>query len=165
MRWLRHLCQRQAGHWFDEPALQRITTAIANGEQRHAGQLVLAVEADLGWCALWRGDTPRQRAERAFARLGVWDTERNTGVLLYLLLADHAIEVVADRGLQGRITAVQWQAVCDRLRARVQGGTALADAVELAVGELSDLMARALPADIDQEADRRPGLGDRPHLL
>lgn len=163
MRWLRHLCMRPASHWFDEPALAAITAAIADGERRHAGQLVLAVEADLGWRALWRGDTPRQRAERAFARLRVWDTEDNNGVLLYLLLADHAIELVADRGLQGRVTGAQWQAVCLRLRERAQGGMALAAAVEQAIVEVSDLLAAVVPRT--PGTGPADGLADRPHLL
>lgn len=164
MRWLRHLCMRPASHWFDEPVLAAITAAIAAGEQRHAGQLVLAVEAELGWRALWRGDTARQRAEQAFARLRVWDTAGNDGVLLYLLLADHAIEVVADRGLHGRVDAQQWQQVCDRLRERVAAGTALASAVEQAVVELSALLATVVPRTAGQASDGN-GLGDRPHLL
>lgn len=163
MRWLRHLCMRPAGHWFDEPALAAITAAIAAGEQRHAGQLVLAVEAELGWRALWRGDTPRQRAEQAFSRLRVWDTEDNNGVLLYLLLADHAIEVVADRGLQGRVTEAQWQQVCSRLRERVRGGMGLAAAVEQAIVELSDLLAVVMPGQAG--VGPADALGDRPHLL
>ena len=163
MRWLRHLCMRPATHWFDEAALTAITAAIAAGEQRHAGQLVLAVEAELGWRALWRGDTARQRAEQAFARLRVWDTVGNDGVLLYLLLADHAVEVVADRGLQ-HISAAQWQSVCDRLRERVQAGTPLAAAVEQAVVELSGLLAAAVPRQPGL-AEAGPGLADRPHLL
>ena len=79
-----------------------ITEAIAAGEQRHGGQVMFAVEADLPLAALWHKVTPRQAAEQAFARLRTWDTAHNNGVLIYLLLADHAIEIVADRGLHGR---------------------------------------------------------------
>ena len=164
MRWLRHLCMPTAQRWFGPESLQSITQAIADGEQRHRGQLVLAVEADLEWGALWRGESARQRAERAFALLKVWDTPGNDGVLLYLLLADHAIEVVADRGLSGLIAAEQWQQICDRLRERVRQRMPLAEATQRAVEEMSDLLARVLPA-IPGDADRDAGLPDRPHLL
>jgi len=164
MRWLRHLFMPSAQRWFGQTQLQAITQAIAAGERRHRGQLVLAVEADLGWGALWRGETARQRAERAFALLKVWDTAGNDGVLLYLLLADHAIEVVADRGLDGLVTPAQWQQVCERLRQRVREQMPLAEAVQQAVEEISDLLATALPA-VDGKARGQPGLPDRPHLL
>lgn len=164
MRWLRHLCMPSAQRWFGQAQLQAITQAIAAGERGHCGQLVLAVEADLGWGALWRGETARQRAERAFALLKVWDTPGNDGVLLYLLLADHAIEVVADRGLAGLITAAQWQQVCDRLRERVRQQMPLAEAVQRAVEEMSGLLATALPAIAGQQ-ETDAGLPDRPHLL
>ena len=164
MRWLRHLCMPSAQRWFGQQQLQAITQAIAAGECRHRGQLLLAVEADLGWGALWRGETARQRAERAFSLLKVWDTAGNDGVLLYLLLADHAIEVVADRGLAGLVTPAQWQQVCERLRQRVRQQMPLAEAVTLAVEEMSDLLATALPA-IAGQARADAGLPDRPHLL
>lgn len=164
MRWLRHLCARSAQHWFAADRLQAITQAIAAGERRHRGQLVLAVEADLGWGALWRRQTPRQRAERAFALLKVWDTPGNDGVLLYLLLADHAIEVVADRGVAGLVHAQQWQEVCDRLRERVREQMPLADAVLLAVEEMSQLLSEALPV-IPGSLAPASVLPDQPHLL
>jgi uncharacterized membrane protein len=164
MRWLRHLCMPSAQRWFGRAPLQAITQAIADGERRHRGQLVLAVEADLEWGALWRGETARQRAERAFALLKVWDTPGNDGVLLYLLLADHAIEVVADRGLSGLIAPEQWQQVCDRLRERVRQQMPLAEATQRAVEEMSDLLATALPA-IPGDVGRDAGLPDRPYLL
>ena len=163
MRWIRHLCAPSAQRVFTQAALDAISQVIAEGERRHGGQLVLAVEADLGWQSLARGQTPRQRAERAFALLKVWDTPGNHGVLLYLLLADHAVEVVADRGLRGLISAQQWQQVCDRLRERVRGHMPLADAVALALGEMSDLLAGVLPPAADGQAGE--GLQDRPHLL
>ena len=163
MRWIRHLCAPSAQRVFTQASLDVISQTIAEGERRHGGQLVLAVEADLGWRALARGDTPWQRAERAFALLKVWDTPGNHGVLLYLLLADHAVEVVADRGLRGRISAQQWQQVCDRLRERVRGHMSLAEAVALALGEMSDLLAGVLPPAEDGQAGE--GLQDQPHLL
>jgi uncharacterized membrane protein YgcG len=101
MRWLRHLFARSAASRFPPASLQRIAAAIAAGEQRHTGQVVFAVEPALRLAALRRGRDARHRAEQLFARLRVWDTQHNNGVLIYLLLADHRIEVVADRAASG----------------------------------------------------------------
>ncbi|MCC2675141.1 MAG: hypothetical protein K0R58_2088, partial [Ramlibacter sp.] len=64
---------------------------------------------------LWRDATPRDRAISMFGKLGVWDTEQNNGVLIYLLLAEHAIEIVADRGLSRHVGAAQWQQIVQRM--------------------------------------------------
>lgn len=161
-RWLRHLCSPSAPRLFPEAALERITQAIAAGETTHGGQLVFAVEESLGCGALWHGDTSRQCAERAFALLRVWDTPGNNGVLLYLLLADHAVEVVADRGYDGRVQSAQWQQCCDMLRQRVAQGQPLGTAVEACIADLSALMAGAMPP-----GERVPasGLPDHPRFL
>lgn len=161
MRWLRHLCTGSARRHFPEPVLQRITAAIAGGESLHGGQLMFAVESDLPWRALWRGDSPRQRAERAFARLRTWDTADNNGVLLYLLLADHAIEIVADRGYAGKIAPAQWQQVCAQMRQQLAAGGAMEAVVVEAVVQLSALMAAHMPPG----PANGPGLPDRPQLL
>ena len=162
-RWFRHLCAPSASRLFPAATLERITQAIAAGETTHGGQLVFAVEESLGGAALWHGDTPRQCAERAFSLLRVWDTAGNNGVLLYLLLADHAIEVVADRGYDGLVHTDQWQQCCERLRGQVAGGKPLGIAVEDCIVELSALMAGALPPLQGQE--REIGLPDHPRFL
>src|SRR5690606_35682461 len=96
--------------------------------------------------ALWQGISPRQRAEHAFAILRTWDTHANNGVLIYLLLADHAIEIVADRGLREVVDAARWQDVCDHLREQLQQGDREA-AVLAAVAEVSRLLAAHFPPD------------------
>ena len=80
-------------------ALARIEARVAESEKRHSGEIRVVVEAGLPFSYLRRNATPRDRAVALFGKLGVWDTERNNGVLIYLLLAEHAIEIVADRGL------------------------------------------------------------------
>ena len=80
-------------------ALARIEARVAASEKRHSGEIRVVVEAGLPFSYLRRGATPRERAVALFGKLGVWDTERNNGVLIYLLLAERAIEIVADRGL------------------------------------------------------------------
>ena len=95
MRLFRHLFARSAQSWLPEDAMARITQAIDAGELRHSGEICFAVEPALHWRHILRGTDPRARAEQAFAKLRVWDTEANTGVLLYVLLADHRLEIVA----------------------------------------------------------------------
>lgn len=96
---------------LDAAALQRLQDRIAASEARHSGEIRLCVEASLPLSYLWRDATPRQRALTLFGKLGVWDTDANNGVLIYLMLAEHAIEIVADRGLNPYIDAAAWQAL------------------------------------------------------
>ncbi len=100
---------------FDEAALSAIEKAITDTEKTHGGEIRVALEASLDPGELFSGLTPRQRALQAFAQLGVWDTELNNGVLIYVLWADHDVEIVADRGFNGRVTAQQWSDVCQRM--------------------------------------------------
>lgn len=162
MRWLRHVFAPSAQAAFPEASLDRIAHAIAEGERHHDGQVMFAVESDLPLSALWKGVSPRQRAEHAFAVLRTWDTEANNGVLVYLLLADHAIEIVADRGLATHVDTAQWQLVCDHLREQLASGDR-EGAVLAAVAEMSQLLAVHFPPD--PQRPRRNELPDRPQLL
>lgn len=103
-------------------ALTRLSARVTESELRHSGEIRLCVEASLPLSYLWRGAHARERAVTLFGKLRVWDTEHNNGVLIYLLLAEHAIEIVADRGLNLRVSAAQWQTVIDGLRSSLQGG-------------------------------------------
>jgi uncharacterized membrane protein len=162
MRLFRHLFARSARHLFPEEALQRIADAIAEGERRHRGEVVFAVESDLPVSALLTGLQPRERAEEVFVRLRVWDTEANNGVLIYLLLADHRIEIVADRGLRDRVGDTQWRDVCGRIEEGMRAGRA-AQAVVAGIQAVSDLLAEHFPqADGGRDADELP---NRPHML
>ena len=98
-------------------ALARIEARVAESEKRHSGEIRVVVEAGLPLSYLRRNATPRDRAVKLFGKLGVWDTERNNGVLIYLLLAEHAIEIVADRGLSRRVPPGEWQAMVQRMGA------------------------------------------------
>lgn len=112
LRWWRHL-------WLDEadarravggPAgLQRLTDVVADSETRHCGEIRLCIEASLPWRYLRRGDSAQVRARAMFSKLEVWDTEQNNGVLVYALLADRALEIVADRGVQARVRPGEWE--------------------------------------------------------
>lgn len=102
--------------------LERLAARVAASERHHSGQIRICIEAALPASYLWRldrqnplNDLIRQRAIALFGKLRVWDTEDNNGVLIYLLLAEQAIEIVADRGLTRHVTAPQWQAMITRM--------------------------------------------------
>ncbi len=117
---------------LDTAALGRLQASVAASEQRHSGEIRLCVEAGLPLADLWRSTTPRQRAVTLFGTLGVWDTEHNNGVLIYLLLAEHAIEIVADRGLAREVPQAHWAAVLGGMRGAFRAGrfeTGLAEAI------------------------------------
>ncbi|HSR65479.1 MAG TPA: TPM domain-containing protein [Xanthomonadaceae bacterium] len=162
MRLLRHLFAPSAQRLFPAATMDRIAAAIAEGERRHAGQVLFAVEPALHWRAVLAGVDARRSAEHAFARLRAWDTEANNGVLLYLLLADHRIEIVADRGLRGVVDESHWRAICERMEVGLRGGDAEA-AVIGAVGALSDLLTHHFPAPAGGKAGNE--LPDRPQIL
>lgn len=116
-RILRHL---MTGAWqlrraFPPESLRRIEAAIHAAESRHDGQIRFAVEASLELPALLRRLSARERALEVFSQLRVWDTEHNNGVLIYLLLADRDVEIVADRGVHRQVGNVRWEAICRRM--------------------------------------------------
>lgn len=162
MRWLRHLFARPARATFPAAELQRISAAVAEGELRHRGEVCFAVEAALELPALWARIDARARAHQVFAQLRVWDTEANNGVLVYLLLADHRIEIVADRGLAGRVSDAQWRGVCQLMEERMRAGEP-GDAAVAGVAAVGDLLAAHFPRAAG-EADENE-LPDAPHVL
>ena len=103
-------------------ALARLEARVAASESRHSGEIRLCVEAGLPLSYLWRDATPRQRAVTLFGKLRVWDTEHNNGVLIYLLLAERAIEIVADRGLTRHVPQTSWDALIAGMRDNFRGG-------------------------------------------
>jgi uncharacterized membrane protein len=105
-----------------KPALARLQARVAASEQHHSGEIRLCVEAGLPLSYLWRDATPRQRAVTMFGKLGVWDTEQNNGVLIYLLLAEHAIEIVADRGIVRQVPQAHWDALVAGMRTAFSAG-------------------------------------------
>ena len=109
-------------HWsarraFPPSSLHHIEQAIAAGERAHSGQLRFVVEPALPLPSVLRGEAPRERALEVFGRLRIWDTEQNCGVLIYLLLADKAVEIVADRGIHRRVGDQSWGTICRRMEA------------------------------------------------
>ena len=123
-RWLRHAfwARGKLARAFPAEALKAIEDAIARSELTHSGEIRFAIEGALEPHEVWAGKTPRARAVEVFARLGVWDTEANNGVLIYLLLADRDVEIVADRGLNGRVSEAEWSAVCATMEDHLRSG-------------------------------------------
>ncbi len=146
-RFARHLLTtRRVVHGaFPPAALQAIERAIRASEARHSGQIRFAVEGALDGGPLFQGQSPRERAIELFARLRVWDTERNNGLLIYLLLADRAVEIVADRGIHARVGAAQWHAVCQKMEAAFRQGRYEGGVLE-GVQAVTEHLAQHFPA-------------------
>lgn len=110
----RHLIHHrwQVTRLFPPPVLARIEQAIKDSETRHCGQLRFVVEGALDGGPLFRNQPARERALDLFAHLRIWDTEDNNGVLIYLLLADRDVEIIADRGIDAKVGAAGWEAIC-----------------------------------------------------
>ena len=129
---------------FKKQAMACIRDAITAAELGHAGEIRFAVEAALPMRALLKRTDARSRALALFSHLRLWDTEANTGVLLYLLWADRAIEIVADRGIAALVPAAQWESICAEVRDGLRN-THPADAVIAGIARIGDLLRAALP--------------------
>ena len=136
-----HLSVKRA---FPPAALARIEQAITAGERMHRGQVCFAVEGALPPLRVLRKLTPRERALEVFGLLRVWDTEENAGVLIYLLLADRDVEIVADRGIDREVPAGAWQAICARMEAAFRDAR-LVDGVVVGIEEIAALLAAHFP--------------------
>lgn len=160
MNFLRALKHMASTGWglrraFDEPVRAAIEQAITESESLHGGEIRFALEDNLHVRALWCNTTPRQRALQVFSHLGVWDTQRNNGVLIYVLWADHDVEIVADRAFAELVTEQEWREVCHRMEelfAQDQPRQAAVAGVQ-AVGRL---IARHFPAADRNELPNPP---------
>jgi uncharacterized membrane protein len=162
MRVLSHLLSNR---WtltrrFPPAALDSIETAVVESEARHRGEVRFAIEAGLDIAALWRDKTARDRAHEVFAELEVWDTREKNGVLIYVLLAERDVEIVADRGLDERVGAGEWQAVCAAIEQAFREGRWRDGALEGVAG-VTRLLAREFPS-AGANADELP---NRPRIL
>lgn len=124
--------------------LARLASRVSASEQRHTGEIRICVEAGLPLSYLLRNASARERAVMLFGKLRVWDTEHNNGVLIYLLLADHAIELVADRGVNARVSPAEWQATVTHLGTALQAGQVEAGLMA-ALEEVSAVLVRHFP--------------------
>lgn len=149
---------------FHDAMLARIEDAIAHGEHTHAAELRIAIEASLPLRDVWRGRTPRDRALEVFGALRVWDTAANNGVLLYVLWADRAVEIVADRAAASAIAPVHWREVCDLLAAAYRSGD-FTQGTTVAIERIHTLLTGAFPVAADGAGGGVNELPDRPAIL
>ena len=145
---------------FPAATLDALQSRIAGAEKRHGGEIRLVIEAELTTAQLWREMTSRERARQVFAEQGVWNTANNNGVLIYLLLADRRVEVVADRGIDARVEPAQWEAVCRMMESHFREGR-FDDGAAAGIDAVSDLLASHFPAT----GERPNELEDRPSLI
>lgn len=145
---------------FPPAVLRSIEQSIHTSETTHAGELRFVVEGALDGAPLLRGQTARERAIDLFARLRIWDTEHNTGVLIYVLLADRRVEIVADRGIHARAGAHAWATICRGMETRFGAG-------DFSGGAVSGIEAvtRLLACHFPQRPDDRNELPDAPLVL
>ena len=157
-RWLDDSDTRRA---VPPELLHRLTRRVAASEQRHTGEVRICVEAGLPLSYLWRGAKARERAVMMFGKLRVWDTEHNNGVLIYLLLADRSVELVADRGLNQHVSAAQWQAMVHDFGKALHDGR-YEDGLTQALEEVSAVLVQHFP--LAQGELRRNELPNAPML-
>ena len=161
-RILRHLLtgRRKLHLTFPASALQQIEDAIAASEKKHAGQVRFAVEHALELAPLLRGQTARAKAIELFSLLRVWDTEHNSGVLIYLLLADRSIEIVADRGINHHVREEGWRDICGAAESLFRRG-------EMGAGVLRtiELVTERLAAHFPPAAGQLDELSNEPVVL
>lgn len=145
-RLLRHrwLDETDAARALGKGALARLEARVRESERHHSGEIRVSVEAGLPLSYLWRGATPRQRAITLFGKLRVWDTEHNNGVLIYLLLAERAIEIVADRGLVRHVPPEQWAGLVGGMREAFRAGR-FEQGLNEAVDDVDALLRRHFP--------------------
>lgn len=170
-RWLDESDTRRA---VPPDLVERLRQRVAASERHHGGQIRICVEAGLPLSYLWRHarrGTPlrqviRERAVTLFGKLRVWDTERNNGVLIYLLLAEHAIELVADRGLHPQVSPADWQAMVQRMGRAFHEGR-FEEGLTQALEEVSAVLVAGFPRESGDAATERPDneLPDTPVLV
>lgn len=161
-RFIKHLT---AGRWqvarcFPKHSMDRIASAIGQSESHHTGELRFAVEAGLDWQDLLAGVSPHERALQVFSQLRVWDTEHNSGVLVYLLLADRQVEIVADRGIHARVGEANWKTICRAMEQKFRAGEFESGVLE-GIAAITALLQQHFPA---QGANPNE-LSDRPVTL
>lgn len=157
-RWLQNLTTSDLSlrRHFPAPSLAAIDAAIAASEKQHRAEIRCALEAALSAGDLFRGLESAGRAAEVFANLRVWDTAENNGVLLYVLLAEHRIEIVADRGFSAQVPAAVWQEICTEMAARFASGGYEAGVLG-ALAKIGKIACQYFPgqgADVNELPDR-----------
>jgi uncharacterized membrane protein len=141
---------------FPSHALTAIEDAVEASETHHRAEIRVAIEVALDLRTLWRVRTPRERALEVFGELGVWNTSERNGVLIYVLLAERDVEIVADRGFDGRVTDAEWRAVCEAIEREFAQGR-WRDGVLRGIEATTQLLTREFKAsgpNLNEQLDR-----------
>jgi uncharacterized membrane protein len=152
-------------HWrvrriFPRKVLAAIEQAIKAGEATHSGQLRFVVEGALDGKPLFKNQSARERALDIFSHFRIWDTAHNNGVLIYLLLADRKVEIVADRGIDARVDAAGWQKICAEMETDFRSGN-----FEAGVIKGIEAVSRQLAAHFPKHGAGRNELPDAPVVI
>ena len=132
------------GRRFPSHALTAIEEAIEASEKLHRAEIRVAVEVALDVREMWRVRSVRERALEVFTDLGVWDTRERNGVLIYVLLAERDVEIVADSGFDGRVEESEWLAVCRVIGREFEAGR-WRDGVLRGIEAIGVLLSREFP--------------------
>jgi uncharacterized membrane protein len=162
-RFLRHLAcdHTSARRAFPPAAMSRIEAAVAEGERHHRGQVCVVIEASLPLVRVLKRLSPRARALEVFAAMHVWDTEENCGVLVYLLLADRDVEIVADRGIHAMVGDKAWEGICREMEVAFRDRR-FVDGVAAGIAKINALLGEHFPRTSGAGANELP---DRPVIL
>jgi uncharacterized membrane protein len=165
-RIFRHLTTGQSSgkKAFPLETLQAIQTTIAEGEALHRAEVRLIVEPSLDLNAAWTGMTSRERAGELFTEYRIWDTEENCGVLIYINLADHQVEIIADRGIARCVPSSGWQAVCRTMTSGF-AQQIYHDSTIAGLKQLNALLREHFPDSASQQNDQNNQLPNQPILL
>ncbi|WP_333874887.1 TPM domain-containing protein [Methylobacter sp.] len=158
-RWFRHafILPWRWRMLFPKAVLGEIEEAVKHSEHQHGGELRFAVENALALGQVWRGISARQRAIDVFSNLRVWDTEQNSGVLIYLLLADREVHIIADRGIAKYVEQVEWDAIAKAMQKEFKRGNFLSGSLQ-GIEHITVLLATHFPpgADNPNELSNKP---------
>lgn len=135
---------------FSKAALHRIEQVIAASEKTHNGEIRFVVEGDLHPLAILQGVSPRDRAIALFSQLGIWDTEQNNGVLIYLLMSDHDVEILADRGINRHLGQHGWECIIKVMQDKFRQGQ-FEEGVIYGITEIGQSLQQYFPATPDDK--------------
>lgn len=161
-RIVRHLLtsHAQVRRRFPHKTLLAIEQAIKASEASHLGEIRFVVEAALDGMPLFKGHSARNRAIEVFSQLRIWDTEQNNGILIYLLLADRDVEIVADRGIHARTAAGEWDKICHIMEVAFKHGHYEQGAIE-GIQAITQHLHQHFPSDVMNKNE----LSDMPLVL
>ncbi len=165
-RALRHLSTtRYSGKKaFPCATLTAIQQTIAEGESLHRAEIRLIVEPSLELSAILAGVSSRQRAHELFSQYQIWDTEENAGILIYIELADHQVEIIADRGIARLVPPADWCAVCKTMTDGFAQGN-YHDSVLNGLQQMNTLLHKYFPEGESSQSPQANQLPNHPILL